>query len=187
MVLVKGDKYLMGLPANGELIRHVVKVNSFYISKNKITIGDFKLFCEKTGLIFNFEDFYMLAYVMGRHGEPGKLEDHYPMYFCTWFEAIAYCNWLSKINGHEPVYNIKKDSGKQYPIVTWNKRANGYRLPTEAEWEWAAIGGKNYYLYQPNCAEESWSLSNSPHALHPPGLRKPNMLGVFEMLSSVYE
>ncbi len=83
MVLVKGGEYLMGLPAKGELVRHVVRVNSFYMSTNKAIIGDFKQFCDETGLKFNFKNFFMLDYVSGLHGEAGKLEDHYPMYFLT--------------------------------------------------------------------------------------------------------
>jgi formylglycine-generating enzyme required for sulfatase activity len=61
-----------------------------------------------------------------------------PIHSVSWYDAIEFCNKMSVMNKLKPAYVLKRAEGEQYPIVYWDWEADGYRLPTEAEWEVAA-------------------------------------------------
>ena len=120
LVLIPGGTFTMGSPA-GERQRHederahTVALSPFYLSPYEVTQADYEA-------------------VMGSnpsHFKGGNL----PVETVTWYDAAAYCNALSKRAGLTPVYTISGNT------VSWNRTADGYRLPTEAEWEYAARAG----------------------------------------------
>ncbi|MCL2444255.1 MAG: formylglycine-generating enzyme family protein [Treponema sp.] len=113
--------------------------------------------------------------------------DNYPMYFVSWNDAIEYCNRRSIMEGLTPAYHI---SGRD---VTCDWDANGYRLPTEAEWEYAARGGgrnPSEFLYSgSNKADEvAWfATPRSARSTSPVGSKAPNGLGIYDMSGNVWE
>ena len=127
-VLIKGGTFTMGSPKSEDWrcddeTQHKVKLSSFYISKYEVTQ---KLYRE----------------VMGENPSNFKC-DNLPVESVSWLDAVKFCNELSKKRGRIPVYSVSADGRS----VSWNRAANGYRLPTEAEWEYAARAGTTTPFY----------------------------------------
>lgn len=116
-VLINGGTFQMGSPANepersSDEVQHSVTVGSFYMAKTEVSQADYQA-------------------IMGNNPSENQ-GANLPVTNITWYDAVQYCNKISEAEGLTPCYTI---SGSQ---VTWDKNANGYRLPTEAEWEYAA-------------------------------------------------
>jgi len=130
-----------------------------------------------------------------------------PVEKVSWWDALEFCNKLSKKYGLKPVYDlsqknkgilkIKQLNGKtEYPNIADFKKTEGFRLPTEVEWEWFARGGEiamqdgtfNYdYSGSNNLDEVAWYQGNSGEQTHDVGTKKPNQLGIYDCSGNIYE
>jgi formylglycine-generating enzyme required for sulfatase activity len=165
MIHVDGGLFQMGDTFGSGFVNetpvHEVSVSNFYLSKFEVTQKEW-------------------IDVMGNNPSHFK-GDNLPVENVSWFEAIFYCNAKSTKEGLKKVYS---EDG-----IDWT--ANGYRLPTEAEWEYAAKGGKDSHGYQysgSNDADQvAWSSENSGETTHPVGTKAPNELGFYDMSGNVFE
>lgn len=108
--------------------------------------------------------------------------DNNPVECVSWYDAIEFCNALSEYHGYEPVYTRNGSS------VTWNENANGFRLPTVEEWQYAAKGGQNYdYSGSDNLDFVGWHSDNSNSMTHLVAQKKSNGYGLFDMSGNVAE
>lgn len=119
--------------------------------------------------------------IMGTNPSYFKGENK-PVEEVSWYNAVEFCNALSKKLGYEPAYSINGNS------VTWNENANGFRLPTVEEWRYAARGGQNYeYSGSNNLDSVGWYDCNSNNTTHLVALKKPNGYGLYDMSGNVWE
>ncbi len=171
------------------------------------------------------QDFYIGRYEVTQkewlevmESNPSEFKgDNLPVEMVSWYDCIEYCNKRSIKEGLEPYYNIDKNktdpnNKSEYDDIKWtvtiNAGANGYRLPTEAEWEYAASGGrksKSYTYsgsddadeaawYWKNAGDEylsgNWSwpaIENNNNKTQSIGTKVPNELGLFDMSGNVRE
>ena len=117
---------------------------------------------------------------------------HLPVHDVSWFDCVYFCNKLSGLEGLAPAYEVCSsydEIGNEYePEVTLNKEANGYRLPTEAEWEYAAkAGGEFKYSGSDTLDEVAWYEGNSGFETHPVGQKQANGWGLYDMTGNVWE
>lgn len=125
---------------------------------------------------------------------------NYPVECVSWYDAIYFCNKLSVAKGYEPVYSVNGNTNvkawnytphKGNPIsgaITQNTSANGYRLPTVEEWQYAAKGGQYYtYAGSNEINEVAWYKGNSNDKTHPVAQKKENGYGLYDMSGNVWE
>ena len=159
---------------------HQVTVSSFFIGKYEVTQKEWRD-------------------VMGTNPSFFKGDD-LPVEKVSWYDALEYCNNRSSKEGLTPCYTIDKnkhDPNNKDPndilkwIVSVNWKANGYRLPTEAEWEYAARGGNrsNGYIYSgsDHIGSVAWYNINSGRKTQAVGTKQANELGIHDMSGNVYE
>lgn len=138
--------------------------------------------------------------VMGENPSNFKEEKNLPVEKVSWYDAVVFCNELSKKCGLTPVYAVagETDVGKWgyaphkgniiTGIVSQNENANGYRLPTVEEWQYAAKGGQEFkYSGSGNLDEVGWYSENSGDKTHPVAQKDPNGYGLYDMSGNVYE
>ena len=130
---------------------------------------------------------------------PSKFRgDSLPVDKITWFDAVLFCNALSKYHGLDTVYEYTEVIGtpgdnSQLADVKIHSGENGYRLPTEAEWEYACRGGTTTKYYWSNSSDidtigmYAWYSKNSGNETHNIGEKLANDYGLYDMSGNLYE
>jgi len=108
--------------------------------------------------------------------------DQLPVEGVSWLDAVQFCNALSQREGLAPAYRLHGDGEG----IDWDASADGYRLPTEAEWEHACRAGTTGARYGP-LDEIAWHRGNSGERIHEVGGKQPNAWGLYDMLGNVWE
>ncbi len=190
-ILIQGGTFQMGSPESedwrsSDEVQHTVTVSPFYMATHEVTQKEW-------------------SDVMGSNHSSFK-GDNLPVESITWLDAIEFCNALSQKDGKKPVYTVT-DGGK---TVRWDRSADGYRLPTEAEWEFAARAGTtgpfyskkvpgaedvNFYGHYPYQIEQNYFndsvLETQPGIYRGKtvavGSFKPNPWGLYDMYGNVGE
>ena len=179
LIRIEGGTFMMGSPENepgrnmtDEGPRHQVTVGSFHVFKYPVTQAEYQS-------------------VMGANPSEAGRGPAFPVDNVSWFQAVDYCNRLSAAHGLTPAYTVRGEN------VTWNRQANGYRLLTEAEWEYACRAGTTTPYYTGASMDNAgWHSGNSYYEISrgmvtrstfPVGQKQPNAWGLYDMHGNVLE
>ena len=163
MMRLPGGEFRMGDADQPDAPLHAVKISAFLIDKYLVTQAAFQR-------------------VMGSNPSRWKGETN-PVEQVRWSDAVRYCNKRSELEGLQPCYDLQ----------TWqcNFEASGYRLPTEAEWEYACRAGSTtaYFFGEAASAlrEYAWFEKNSGGRPRAVGQKKPNAWGLYDICGNVWE
>jgi formylglycine-generating enzyme required for sulfatase activity len=163
MILLPGGRFTMGDENEIDAKPHQVVVSSFYIDKYLVTQAEYQK-------------------VMGKNPSRWKAGTN-PVEQVRWSDAVRYCNARSRLEGLQPCYDLQK----------WecNFNANGYRLPTEAEWEYACRAGTKTAFFFGDSPSKltsfAWFDKNSGGKPQPVGQKRPNPWGLYDMHGNVWE
>ena len=163
MVSIPAGKFIMGDKDEVDAPPHEVTVSAFFIDRQLVTQQQY-------------------AKVMGSNPSRWK-GDQNPVEQLRWSDALAFCNKRSELEGLQPGYDLKS--------LACNFAANGYRLPTEAEWEYACRAGTTTpYFFGDNPTKVgayAWYEKNSEGRPRPVGQKLPNPWGLYDMAGNVWE
>jgi formylglycine-generating enzyme required for sulfatase activity len=168
MVRIIGGTFTMGSPGNeknrsSNEVQHPVTLGDFYMGKYPVTQKEYQE-------------------VMWTNPSNFK-GDNLPVEMVSWYDAIEYCNKRSQKEGLIPAYTVNGEN------VTWNSNTSGYRLPTEAEWEYACRAGTltAYNTGEGISYNTGWYDKNSGGETHPVGEYPANAWELYDMHGNVYE
>jgi len=136
------------------------------------------------------EPFYVMKYPVTQQlyhdvwneEEVGPSERNLPMTNVSWLDSIVFCNELSRMLGRTECYTITDDSEN----TIYNKTANGFRLLSDAEWQYTCKAGTTGYRYA-SIDQIAWFQENSNGSVHPVGQLLPNPWGLYDMIGNVWE
>jgi formylglycine-generating enzyme required for sulfatase activity len=170
LVLIPSGVFLMGSPDSDqhafdiEKPQHRVRITQpFYLGVYEVTQGQYRVVTSESPSYF-------------------KGSDDLPVERVSWNDAVAFCNKLSAREGLKPYYQ----TGTGLPTG-----GDGYRLPTEAEWEYACRAGSttrfSFGDEEASLGEYAWFDGNSDKKTHPVGQKRPNAFGLYDMHGNVWE
>lgn len=204
------------ISVTGATVSGAVSDSQVFIEGRTVTIGNL-LVCDHEVTQKEYETY--CKYGSSSPSSSFGVGDNYPAYFVNWNDAIVYCNLRSMAEGFTPVYKmgtetdpaswvgIVSDNGKYcgpdsentaWDNITFDTEANGYRLPTEAEWEYVARGGNNgipepqtTYSGSNDIDSVAWYFDlggfDYDYKVHEVKLKSANTLGIYDMTGNVYE
>jgi formylglycine-generating enzyme required for sulfatase activity len=164
---------------NDEKPQHKVLISTFYISKTEVTQAQYQA-------VMGNNPSHFSPTGEGKEQVAGQPTDRYPVENVSWLDAIRFCNALSKKERLAPYYEVEGES-----VRVSDLKGLGYRLPTEAEWEFTCRAGTTTgYFFGDGPSElggYAWYDGNSGQMTHPVAQNGPNVLGLYDTCGNVWE